>query len=425
MAKLSIQDLAKVLVDKNGLSLKLSEQFVASMFDVVRQGLERDNLVKIKGLGTFKIIGVEARESVNVNTGERVLIDSHAKVTFSPDNTMKEMVNKPFSQFETVVLNDGVDFEDMGEPTDDDSLSERDNTGYEISADTVVGSEEPVVDTVKPIADNEEPVADNEEPIADTEDQVAGEYHVADDGCLDNPPLEDVAEDVVLAEPVLTEPATIVDGESELADDGCDMANGENSGNIEEDDVVKTKSDGWKWIICSVLSAILVLVSAYIGYRYGVYQTELEYAARIPLNTTGDKVVRKTAKPLSQKKMVVEVNKDSASNAIRRDTISAASEKKKPDGEKEIKETEAFDYSKYEDMDVRVRTGAYRIVGMEKVVKVNKNETLEDISKKYLGPGMVCYLEVYNGLSSDAALKEGQQIKLPKLELKRKRVRKQ
>lgn len=126
MAKLSIQDLAKVLVDKNGLSLKLSEQFVASMFDVVRQGLERDNLVKIKGLGAFKIIGVEARESVNVNAGERVLIDSHAKVTFSPDNTMKEMVNKPFSQFETVVLNDGVDFEDMGEPTDDDSLSERD-----------------------------------------------------------------------------------------------------------------------------------------------------------------------------------------------------------------------------------------------------------------------------------------------------------
>lgn len=424
MAKLSIQDLAKVLVDKNGLSLKQSEQFVASMFDVVRQGLERDNLVKIKGLGTFKIIGVEARESVNVNTGERVLIDSHAKVTFSPDNTMKEMVNKPFSQFETVVLNDGVDFEDMGEQADDDSLPERDNTGYEISAGTVVGSEEPVVEKEEPVVDTEEPIADNEEPIADMEEQIAGEYPVADDGCLDNPPLEDV----VLAEPLLTEPATIVDGESEQADDSCDMANEENSGNIEEDDVVKTKSDGWKWIIFSVLSAILVLVSAYIGYRYGVYQTELEYAARIPLNTTGDKVVKKTAKPLSQKKMAGEVNKDSASNAIRRDTISAASEKKKPDGEnggKEIKETEAFDYSKYEDMDVRVRTGAYRIAGTEKVVKVNKNETLEDISKKYLGPGMVCYLEVYNGLSSDAALKEGQQIKLPKLELKRKRVRKQ
>lgn len=414
MAKLSIQDLAKVLVDKNGLSVKQSEQFVASMFDVVRRGLERDNLVKIKGLGTFKIIGVEARESVNVNTGERVLIDSHAKVTFSPDNTMKEMVNKPFSQFETVVLNDGVDFEDMGEQADDDNMPERDNTGYEISEGAVVG--------------NEEPVAEKEEPVTEKEEPVVGEYPVANVDSRGNHSLEDVAGEVVLVEPVIPESATIVDGESKLANDGVDMFNGEIPNHIDEDGVVKTKSDGWKWIIFSVLSIILVLVSAYIGYRYGVYQTELKYAARMPLKTTADKVVKKIVKPLSQKKKLVEVNKDSASNTIRRDTINSGYERKKTDGEngeKEIKKTQAFDYSKYEDMDVRVRTGAYRITGTEKIVKVNKNETLEDISKKYLGPGMVCYLEVYNGLSSDAALKEGQQIKLPKLELKRKRVRMQ
>ena len=104
MGKLSISEIAQVLVDNKGLSQKDAENFVAAMFDIIQTALERDKLVKIKGLGTFKIIDVEARESINVNSGERVVIEGHGKVTFTPDASMKELVNKPFSQFETVIL---------------------------------------------------------------------------------------------------------------------------------------------------------------------------------------------------------------------------------------------------------------------------------------------------------------------------------
>ena len=112
MGKVTIQDIAVILSERHGLTKKDASGFVGALFDVVRQALERDRIVKIKGFGTFKIIDVDARESVNVNTGERVLIEGHNKITFTPDALMKELVNKPFSQFETVVLNEGVDFED-------------------------------------------------------------------------------------------------------------------------------------------------------------------------------------------------------------------------------------------------------------------------------------------------------------------------
>ena len=112
MGKMTIQDMAKTLVERHELTKKEASAFVNAMFDVIQQALERDKIVKVKGFGTFKIIDVDARESVNVNTGERVLIEGHNKITFTPDALMRELVNKPFSQFETVVLKDGVDFEE-------------------------------------------------------------------------------------------------------------------------------------------------------------------------------------------------------------------------------------------------------------------------------------------------------------------------
>ena len=128
MEKISIQEIATVLIEKNGLKRKEAEQFVLTMFDLIKESLATDRVVKIKGLGTFKVVDIEARESVNVNTGERVLIEGHDKITFTPDNTMKELVNKPFSQFETVVLNEGITFDDMPETEEDrsDSLEMRD-----------------------------------------------------------------------------------------------------------------------------------------------------------------------------------------------------------------------------------------------------------------------------------------------------------
>ena len=166
MAKITIQDISKVLMERNGLNKKVAAAFVNAMFDVIQQALERDRIVKVKGLGTFKIIDVDDRESVNVNTGERVLIEGHNKITFTPDVLMKELVNKPFSQFETVVLKDGVDFDSVETPQD-----------QEISDDNAESSM-PLVEfgdsiNIKPVIlgiikdqPDEEPVEKNvEEPV--------------------------------------------------------------------------------------------------------------------------------------------------------------------------------------------------------------------------------------------------------------------
>ena len=152
MAKMTIQDIAKVLVEKNKLPQAEAEAFVAAIFDVVEAGIERDKLVKIKGLGTFKVVTVDARESVNVNTGERVIIDSHDKITFTPDAMMKELVNKPFSSFETVVLNEGVEFEDM--PVQEDNEQTEVSTADEETPKTVE-QEEVVAEMPKTVEQEE------------------------------------------------------------------------------------------------------------------------------------------------------------------------------------------------------------------------------------------------------------------------------
>jgi len=172
MGKLTIQDIAKVLVEKSGLTQKEANKFATEMFSIIQQRLEEDELVKIKGFGTFKIINVEARESVSVRTGERVMIDSHAKVTFTPDTVMKELVNKPFSQFETVVLNDGVEFDDVAEDNEEEVA--------------------PVEDVISPV--EETPVV--EKP------QVVEEPQIEEEPQVDETPMVTLAED----EPVEDEP---------------------------------------------------------------------------------------------------------------------------------------------------------------------------------------------------------------------------
>ena len=150
MEKLTIQEIAKILVEKNKLTTKEANQFVATMFDVIQQGLDGDGQVKVKGLGTFKKIQVEARESVSVRTGERVVIDSHAKITFTPDALMKELVNKPFSQFETVILNDGVEFEDIADDLTEEELAEVDLMEDAEEETPTPVTEEPKVVTATP-----------------------------------------------------------------------------------------------------------------------------------------------------------------------------------------------------------------------------------------------------------------------------------
>ena len=382
MSKLNIYDLCSVLTSKNGLDDKESHRFIKAIFDVIQEGLDEDKIVKVKGLGTFKIIEVDDRESINVNTGERVLIEGHSKLTFTPDSVMKEIVNKPFSQFETVILNEGVDF-----------------------PEPVV--EEPAVEDI--IAD--EPAEDKEIIV---EPQI--DNNVAEQSVEEEPVAEKtVAEEPVAEEPVAEEPVA-EDSVVEFTDDNDNVQSGEE--NSVEESVFETSNNNsiLRWILSGVAVLVLILGAAYGGYLYGRYELSEEIAYKQM------KADLKTAE-ITTKKAQVAIKKDSVAQEVDATKIGAMSIDNKDESANDEAKTETAKTSsdKYEDMDIRVRTGAYRIIGEDRIVKAKAGQTVEDIATKLLGPGMSCYVEVYNGLDGKATLKEGQTIKIPKLELKKRR----
>ena len=404
MSKLNIYDLCSVLTSKNGLDDKESHRFIKAIFDVIQEGLDEDKIVKVKGLGTFKIIEVDDRESINVNTGERVLIEGHSKLTFTPDSVMKEIVNKPFSQFETVILNEGVDFPEpvVEEPAVEDIIADEPAEDKEIIV-------EPQIDNnVAEQSVEEEPVAEKtvaKEPVA--------EKNVAE---------EPVAEKNVAEEPVAEEP---VAGDSvvEFTDDNDNVQSGEE--NSVEESVFETSNNNsiLRWILSGIAVLLLILGAAYGGYLYGRYELSEEIAYKQM------KADLKTAE-ITTKKAQVAIKKDSVAQEVDATKIGAMSidneDESVNDEAKSVNDeakTEATKTSsdKYEAMDIRVRTGAYRIIGEGRTVKAKAGQTVEDIATKLLGPGMSCYVEVYNGLDGKATLKEGQTIKIPKLELKKRR----
>ena len=377
MSKLNIYDLCSVLTSKNGLDDKESHRFIKAIFDVIQEGLDEDKIVKVKGLGTFKIIEVDDRESINVNTGERVLIEGHSKLTFTPDSVMKEIVNKPFSQFETVILNEGVDFP---EPA----------------------VEEPAVEDI--IAD--EPAEDKEIIVEPQIDNKVAEQSVKE---------EPVAEKTVAEEPVAEEPVA-EDSVVEFTDDNDNVQSGEE--NSVEESVFETSNNNsiLRWILSGVAVLLLILGAAYGGYLYGRYELSEEIAYKQM------KADLKTAE-ITTKKAQVAIKKDSVAQEVDATKIGAMSIDNKDESANDEAKTETAKTSsdKYEDMDIRVRTGAYRIIGEDRTVKAKAGQTVEDIATKLLGPGMSCYVEVYNGLDGKTTLKEGQTIKIPKLELKKRR----
>lgn len=377
MSKLNIYDLCSVLTSKNGLDDKESHRFIKAIFDVIQEGLDEDKIVKVKGLGTFKIIEVDDRESINVNTGERVLIEGHSKLTFTPDSVMKEIVNKPFSQFETVILNEGVDFP---EPA----------------------VEEPAVEDI--IAD--EPAEDKEIIVEPQIDNKVAEQSVEE---------EPVAEKTVAEEPVAEEPVA-EDSVVEFTDDNDNVQSGEE--NSVEESVFETSNNNsiLRWILSGVAVLLLILGAAYGGYLYGRYELSEEIAYKQM------KADLKTAE-ITTKKAQVAIKKDSVAQEVDATKIGAMSIDNKDESANDEAKTETAKTSsdKYEDMDIRVRTGAYRIIGEDRIVKAKAGQTVEDIATKLLGPGMSCYVEVYNGLDGKATLKEEQTIKIPKLELKKRR----
>ena len=411
MGKLTIQDIAKVLSDRKGLSKKDASNFVNEMFDIIQQALERDMVVKVKGLGTFKIIDVDPRESVNVNTGERVLIEGHNKITFTPDQLLKEIVNKPFSQFETVVLNEGVDFAE-------------DTTSEAYVTPEVKAASMPLVDFV-----DEDPSFENPIPL--------GENTVAEAPTPDAEPMPvETSVPVVESEPVSSSASMVAEVsvsdevvEAPVAEVSETTANEESVEEPEEDVYEAEESGSRKWLI----PAVALLLGLGVGYLLGNY---------FPMK--GEQPVEAPKPPVEMPKTVVEdtLIVDSTKAAVPAPEAKQPAEPivekpvEAPKPEVKAEETKpvetvkpaavapkpvAPEVDKYAAMDARVRTGAYRIVGTEKVVKVKEGDNLRRIAQRTLGPDMECYLEVYNGLKAASPLKIGQEIKIPKLELKKKK----
>ena len=391
MGKLTIQEVAKVLVEKNGLDPKDASHFASEFFALILQQLQQDDQVKIKGLGTFKIINVEARESVSVQTGERVVIDSHSKVTFTPDTVMKELVNKPFSQFETVVLNDGVEFADLKDEKDA-AVEEKEET---------VEEQQPVV---APIIEDE-PATVAEEPVVAPiiEDEPAA--------VIEEPAAAPAVEEEPAAAPVIAEPAAAPVAEEVVAEREQPVTT------MTFDDREDNEHPWWRWILTILGIAALMLLAAYGGYEYGRRQ-----AVAVP-----DTIVVKDTVYMAEMADSALLTGEEVEPpvAVQPETVQEAPQPVKEQAQpaKEQAKPAAENFDKYAAMDERVRLGAYRIVGTLREVTVEPGQTFYSICRAHLGPDMQCYVEVYNGLPKNPTIKVGQVIKIPKLESKKRRRR--
>jgi nucleoid DNA-binding protein len=381
MGKLTIQEVAKILTEKNGLEPREASRFAAEMFSVILQKLQEGDTVKVKGLGTFKIINVEARESVSVRTGERVVIDSHAKVTFTPDTIMRELVNKPFSQFETVVLNDGVEFDDIKDDVTEDV------------------AEEPLV---------EEPVA---EPIA--VEPVAIEEPVAKEPAIEEPVVE---EQRVLEEPVSVEEQVPVEEEPVVEEPAVEEVSEDKEPaeliSFYEEEEQESERHWGRWLLGGVIVLILLVGAAFGGYEYGRQQQVLIPDTVFVRDTVYMPELQDSAEVKEAEKTII--------NEMKTPTVA----KEEP---KEVSKAEPKAEPKKEELDQwsakdeRVRLGAYRIVGLSHEVTVLEGQTFYSICRAHLGPDMQCYVEVYNNLPRNPQIKTGQVLKIPKLELRKRR----
>ena len=432
MNKLTLNNIAKVLVEKNGMEPKESMTFTTAMFDLIHDRLNEEGIVKVKGLGTFKMIRVEARESINVRTGERVLIDSHAKITFTPDAVMKELVNKPFSQFETVVLNDDVEFTDMKseETTDETNNSEQSETLVDVVSEGGTPEPAPVVAPEPAPVVAPEPVAEPTPVVAPEPAPVVAPEPVAEVAPEPAPvvapePVAEVAPEpapVVAPEPVAEvapEPTPVVAPEQtrevpEPTVPSADEESEEKTSAVQtcyEEDEEEShwlRNIGWAFLVL-----VLMAASAVGGYLYGVGQ--------IPSQTA-------MADTVSAVKVNPVVTDTLVNDSLKADSVAVKTEAKheeKAASEQQPQEkTSQNPHDKYAEMDARVRTGAYKITGLDREVKVRAGDNLKRIARRELGSDdMVCYIEVFNKMNASAELREGQTIKIPALKLKKKKQR--
>ncbi len=546
MSKISLSDLAQRLAEKSGISQQDAELFIRKMFDVANEGLQSDKLVKMKWLGTFKVMAVKDRESVDVNTGERIIIEGRDKISFTPDNILKEIVNKPFAQFETVVVNDGVDFDEIDrkfENADEvsspeevfesknDSVSE--NVSDTADSSGVAFGEQESLETSGVIdfldEENDAPVSDEmivigeelpQENVAEPEEKKPEVSEPATSESEDREsevPAQDEVELVVsdeAKESTLTEETPIAEkASSDEENTITETPIAEKVPSDEENSITETpiaekassdeetsldEGTDKRHVVLprSLVIAASVVFLAMIGgigwfaFNYGkmaaqrdhlamqldnYQQTPTEKKSPAKSAPTQEEILRKKAiedsvrmaqaseavkkaenaeqnmdaaadnqsidvksaeakknleaKKLEDTKKLVDAKKQAeakkkladakklAETKKLQEAKKLAEAKKKEEARKQAEKHSSKASSKY-DQDARVRTGAYRIIGVSEVVTAREGQSIKSLSQKYLGPGMECYVEALNGTSQ---LKPGQKVKIPKLELKKKK----
>ena len=532
MSKISLSDLAQRLAEKSGISLQDAELFIRKMFDVANEGLQSDKLVKMKWLGTFKVMAVKDRESVDVNTGERIIIEGRDKISFTPDNILKEIVNKPFAQFETVVVNDGVDFDEIDRKFENaeedgsvfDSTLECVPDSDNSSLESFVEQDSPATSGVIDFLDEE-----NDAPVSD-EMIVIGEKRLSQENVAEPEEKKPEGSEPAATEPAVFKPAVSEPEESEFATSELEtkesevpaqnevesvVSDEENESTLTEETPIaekvpsdeensiteipiveeapfeeKASSDEEtpfsdeeipssdevtdkrhvvlpRYLVIAASVVFLAMIGGFgwFAFNYGKMAAQRDHLAlqldnyqqiaaekKAPTKSasTQEEILRKKAIEdsvrMAQASEVVKKAENAGQNMNatvdkqsidvksaeakknleakkladakkQQETKKLAEAKKKEETRKQAEKHAAQASSKY-DQDVRVRTGAYRIIGVSEVVTAREGQTIKSLSQKYLGPGMECYVEALNGTS---LLKPGQKVKIPKLELKKKK----
>lgn len=552
MSKISLSDLAQRLAEKSGISLQDAELFIRKMFDVANEGLQSDKLVKMKWLGTFKVMAVKDRESVDVNTGERIIIEGRDKISFTPDNILKEIVNKPFAQFETVVVNDGVDFDEIDrkfENAEEDGLvsdstlecvPDSENSSVESFVEQDSSATSGVIDFLD--EENDAPVSDemivigerlSQENVAEPEEKkTEGSEPAATEPAVFKPAVSEPVESESATSGLETKESEVPaqnEVESVVSDEEKEstlteetpiaekVPSGEDNSITETPIVEKVPSDKENFtetpieeeassdeetpssdevtdkrhvvlprslvVAASVVFLAMIVGFGWFAFNYGKMAAQRDHLAlqldnyqQVPTEKkapaksapTQEEILRKKAiedsvrmaqaseavkkaenaeqnmdaavdqqsidvksaeakKNLEVKKLADAKNLADAKRQVdakklaetkkQQEAKKLAEAKKKEEARKQTEKHAAQASNKY-DQDARVRTGAYRIIGVSEVVTAREGQTIKSLSQKYLGPGMECYVEALNGTSQ---LKPGQKVKIPKLELKKKK----
>lgn len=429
----NIKDLARFLVEKHGIKLADAELFISLMTEIINEGVHRERQVKIKGLGTFKLTSVSSRESIDVNTGERIVIEGRDKLSFAPDNAMKELVNQPFSQFETVVVNDGVELEDE----------------YKEQVEEVAPAEEKkeIVEE-KAMEEVEFPCEEPVEPIAVVSEMSDGTMSVEEDKVQETISETNVSE----VEQIETAQETIETASDNVAKDEEDTPDSspekEDEPMVEETDsrendnedtenasIVNTprKSSYMKPLVVGFVALFVVLIGTIcFMFMKLCQQNEQIYNFKTEVQTLQLELLKKqystmkgcskVMKPVAVAEKPAPAEKKSVPVAEKPTPVTekSTSDVERPTSvaEKSVSSKEEDVYEALNKSDARVRTGAYRIVGVKQVVKVKRGQTLSSISRLYLGPGMECYIEVMN---KNKELKEGDKVKIPELRRKHRK----